>query len=84
MKIYFDSNFRGYNERNKMIAFNSVALFIPGIMFAVVGFVPDEYPQVAVLLFVMINVFFGANCGGFYKCGSLVSRYVFTLFPILQ
>lgn len=58
-----------------MIVFNSIALFIPGCMFAVVGWVPDEHPMVAVLLFVLINVFFGANCGGFYKCGSLVSRW---------
>uniref|UniRef100_A0A914XZJ3 Uncharacterized protein n=1 Tax=Panagrolaimus superbus TaxID=310955 RepID=A0A914XZJ3_9BILA len=39
-----------------------------------VGFVPDSHPNIAVLLFVLINTFFGANCGGFYKCGTLVSR----------
>ena len=57
-----------------MIAFNSIALLLPGVLFAFLGFVPDDSPFLAVLLFTAIHAFMGANCGGFYKCGTLVSR----------
>uniref|UniRef100_A0AC34FUJ5 Major facilitator superfamily (MFS) profile domain-containing protein n=1 Tax=Panagrolaimus sp. ES5 TaxID=591445 RepID=A0AC34FUJ5_9BILA len=62
------------NERVKMIIFNSIALIIPGAIFIGVGYVPDDTPIVAVLLFMLLNAVIGANCGGFYKCGTLVSR----------
>uniref|UniRef100_A0A914PX40 Major facilitator superfamily (MFS) profile domain-containing protein n=1 Tax=Panagrolaimus davidi TaxID=227884 RepID=A0A914PX40_9BILA len=62
------------NERVKMIIFNSIALIIPGAIFIGVGYVSDETPIVAVLLFMLLNAVIGANCGGFYKCGTLVSR----------
>uniref|UniRef100_A0A914P0A9 Major facilitator superfamily (MFS) profile domain-containing protein n=1 Tax=Panagrolaimus davidi TaxID=227884 RepID=A0A914P0A9_9BILA len=71
---YFSDKVKTFNERTKMVAFNSLALFIPGIMFAGLGFIPDEYPLTAVLIFTIIHAFMGANCGGFYKCGTLVSR----------
>uniref|UniRef100_A0A914QZB0 Major facilitator superfamily (MFS) profile domain-containing protein n=1 Tax=Panagrolaimus davidi TaxID=227884 RepID=A0A914QZB0_9BILA len=62
------------NERVKLIVFNSIALIIPGIIFILVGHIPNEYPLVPVLFFATINAVIGANCGGFYKCGTLVSR----------
>uniref|UniRef100_A0AC35FYP4 Uncharacterized protein n=1 Tax=Panagrolaimus sp. PS1159 TaxID=55785 RepID=A0AC35FYP4_9BILA len=66
--------FRGPNERLKMICFNSIALVIPGMMYAALGYVPDDRPMIAIWLFTGIYGFLGANCGGFYKCGTLVSR----------
>ena len=57
-----------------MIIFNSIALIIPGIIFIIIGHIPDEWPLIPILLFSSINAFIGANCGGFYKCGALVSR----------
>ena len=57
-----------------MVFFNSLSLIIPGILYLAVGFVPDNQPMIAVLMFIVINALFGANCGGFYKCGILVSR----------
>ena len=54
--------------------FNSIALVGSGAIFILVGYLPDEYPILSVLLFTTINMCIGANCGGFYKCGALVSR----------
>uniref|UniRef100_A0AC35GBT4 Uncharacterized protein n=1 Tax=Panagrolaimus sp. PS1159 TaxID=55785 RepID=A0AC35GBT4_9BILA len=57
-----------------MIIFNSTALIVPGIIFLLIGHIPDAYSLLPILLFTTINAFIGTNCGGFYKCGTLVSR----------
>jgi ACS family sodium-dependent inorganic phosphate cotransporter-like MFS transporter 5 len=71
---YLSDKLKGPNERLKMICFNSIALVIPGMMYAALGYVPDDRPMIAIWLFTGIYGFLGANCGGFYKCGTLVSR----------
>ena len=57
-----------------MIFFNSLACLIPSLMFGLLGFIPDGYPLTAVMLLTAIHGLMGANCGGFYKCGTLVAR----------
>uniref|UniRef100_A0A7E4V879 MFS domain-containing protein n=1 Tax=Panagrellus redivivus TaxID=6233 RepID=A0A7E4V879_PANRE len=71
---YFSDKNKTFDERKKMIFFNTLALFVPGLMYAGLGYVPDDSPMIAVALFTLIHAFLGANCGGFYKCGTLVSR----------
>jgi len=71
---YLSDKLKGPNERLKMICFNSIALVIPGAMYAALGYVPDDRPMIAIWLFTGIYGFLGANCGGFYKCGTLISR----------
>ena len=43
------------------------------LMFGLLGFIPDGYPLTAVMLLTAIHGLMGANCGGFYKCGTLVA-----------
>uniref|UniRef100_A0AC34RG27 Major facilitator superfamily (MFS) profile domain-containing protein n=1 Tax=Panagrolaimus sp. JU765 TaxID=591449 RepID=A0AC34RG27_9BILA len=71
---YFSDKIKSFPEHSKMIFFNSLALFVPGVLFIAVCFVPDSLPIIVVLLFSGIHAFLGANCGGFYKCAVLVSR----------
>uniref|UniRef100_A0AC34RMG2 Major facilitator superfamily (MFS) profile domain-containing protein n=1 Tax=Panagrolaimus sp. JU765 TaxID=591449 RepID=A0AC34RMG2_9BILA len=71
---FLSDGIKTVSERKKLMIFNSIALIVPAIMYIGLGFVPKEYPIVAVALFTGINGFIGANCGGFYKCGILVSR----------
>jgi hypothetical protein len=54
---------------------NTVAVWGTGICFVIVGFVPDEYPFLAILVFTLHQAVGSANCGGFYKCGTFVSRF---------
>jgi MFS transporter, ACS family, solute carrier family 17 (sodium-dependent inorganic phosphate cotransporter), member 5 len=57
-----------------MIGFNSFALLVPACLYFALGFVPKEYPWVAVVMTLSIQICTGANCGGYYKCGTLVAR----------
>ncbi|KAL3104674.1 hypothetical protein niasHT_022385 [Heterodera trifolii] len=65
---------RCISEVNKMRLFNSVALVGSGICFALVGFVPQNLPFLAVLLMTFNTSSTAANIGGLYKCGTFVSR----------
>lgn len=65
------------NERVKLVAFNSFALVVPGILFFALGYVPNHSPWLGFWMTVAIECTLGANCGGFYKCATLVSRYKF-------
>uniref|UniRef100_A0AC34QW33 Uncharacterized protein n=1 Tax=Panagrolaimus sp. JU765 TaxID=591449 RepID=A0AC34QW33_9BILA len=71
---YLSDKIKTFGEVKKMIFFNTLALMIPAILYLFLGFVPDELPLLAVIIFTGINTFIGANCAGFYKCGMLVSR----------
>uniref|UniRef100_A0A914HEX0 Major facilitator superfamily (MFS) profile domain-containing protein n=1 Tax=Globodera rostochiensis TaxID=31243 RepID=A0A914HEX0_GLORO len=62
------------NEVNRMRMFNSLALVGSGIMFALTGFVPEKMPFLAVILMTMNFAVVSTNCGGFYKCATLISR----------
>lgn len=55
-----------------MIALNSFALMPSGVLYFVLGYVKS--PWAGFVFTVAIQSFLGANCGGFYKCGTLVSR----------
>lgn len=59
---------------------NSIAVWGTGLCFAVVGFIPDETPFVAVMVLTLHHALGAANCGGFYKCGTFVSRYGISIF----
>ncbi|KAI6231047.1 Major Facilitator Superfamily protein [Aphelenchoides besseyi] len=69
------------SEINKMRICNTIALFGSALFFILVGFVPRDFPALAVTFMTINYACIGANCGGFYKCGSLVSRQ-FTHFVI--
>lgn len=53
---------------------NSIALCGSGLFFALVGFVPDSMPWLAVVFMTLNFACVATNCGGFYKCGALVAR----------
>ncbi|KAI6171506.1 Major Facilitator Superfamily protein [Aphelenchoides bicaudatus] len=61
-------------EVNKMRICNTIALAGSAICFIIVGFIPDELAWLSVTITTINYAFIGANCSGFYKCGSLVSR----------
>jgi hypothetical protein len=59
-------------ERKKMWIFNSVAVLTPAAIYIYLCFASS--PLVIVILFGAVHAALGFNCGGFYKCGALVSR----------
>uniref|UniRef100_A0A7E4VI38 MFS domain-containing protein n=1 Tax=Panagrellus redivivus TaxID=6233 RepID=A0A7E4VI38_PANRE len=71
---YLSDKMKNYNERYKMMFFNTLALGTAGLLYAILGFVPDDHPVVAVVVFMCIHVFLSGNCAGFYKCAILVAR----------
>lgn len=66
--------FRFVSEVNKMRICNTIALIGSAVCFIVVGFIPNELRTISVAVTVFNYTLIGFNCGGFYKCGSLVSR----------
>uniref|UniRef100_A0A915P3A1 MFS domain-containing protein n=1 Tax=Meloidogyne floridensis TaxID=298350 RepID=A0A915P3A1_9BILA len=67
-------NMRCMSEIGRMRLFNSIALVGSGIAFALVGFVPDDKRFLAVILMTINFALVSTNCGGFYKCATLISR----------
>uniref|UniRef100_A0A183BI45 MFS domain-containing protein n=1 Tax=Globodera pallida TaxID=36090 RepID=A0A183BI45_GLOPA len=65
---------RCISEMNKMRVFNSVALVGSALCFALVGFVPENLPMLAVIIMTINTASTAANTGGLYKCGTFVSR----------
>jgi len=61
-------------ERKKMWIFNSIAVLTPALIYIYLTFAPLDRPWVTVALFGGVHAILGFNCGGFYKCGALVSR----------
>ncbi|KAI1717432.1 major facilitator superfamily domain-containing protein [Ditylenchus destructor] len=61
-------------ERKKMWIFNSVAVLTPAAIYIYLCYAPSSMPLITVLLFGGVHAALGFNCGGFYKCGALVSR----------
>lgn len=59
-----------------MILFNFFAVAVPGILYAIVGFVPADNPIVVVMIFCLMHMVFATAGGGFYKCATLCSRFV--------
>uniref|UniRef100_A0A914MJT2 Major facilitator superfamily (MFS) profile domain-containing protein n=1 Tax=Meloidogyne incognita TaxID=6306 RepID=A0A914MJT2_MELIC len=62
------------SEIGRMRLFNSLSLVGSGVAFALVDFVPDDKHLLAVILMTINYVLASTNCGGFYKCASLISR----------
>ncbi|CAD5208238.1 unnamed protein product [Bursaphelenchus xylophilus] len=62
------------SEVNKMRICNTIALKGSAILFIAVGFIPNSWAAWSVACTTLNYAVIGANCGGFYKCGSLVSR----------
>uniref|UniRef100_A0A7E4VHJ1 MFS domain-containing protein n=1 Tax=Panagrellus redivivus TaxID=6233 RepID=A0A7E4VHJ1_PANRE len=62
------------HERIKLIFFNTLSLFMAGVLYAILGFIPDDQPIIAVSVFIAIHGFLSANCGGFYKAATLVGQ----------
>lgn len=61
-------------ERQKMWIFNSIAVLVPAFIYIYLCFAPLEFPIITVILFGGVHAALGFNCGGFYKCGALISR----------
>ncbi len=59
-----------------MWIFNSIAVVTPAFIYVYLAFAPLDHPLVTIFLFGAVHAILGFNCGGFYKCGALVSRYV--------
>ncbi|KAI6236164.1 Major facilitator superfamily transporter [Aphelenchoides besseyi] len=80
MKLIFgviSDKLTSITEITKMRIFNTTAVFIPGILYAIVGFVPVNQKSTIVLLFSMIHMFISTCAGGFYKLGAIHSRHLF-------
>uniref|UniRef100_A0AC34Q709 Uncharacterized protein n=1 Tax=Panagrolaimus sp. JU765 TaxID=591449 RepID=A0AC34Q709_9BILA len=71
---YLSDKIKTFDEKPKMVFFNTLALGVTAAMYATMGYLPIQYPILAVLVLTLIKAFIGATCGGFYKCGLLVSR----------
>ncbi|KAI1732577.1 major facilitator superfamily domain-containing protein [Ditylenchus destructor] len=71
---YISDSFNCFPERYKMWIFNSIALLSPAAIYIYVTFAPADIPSITVLMFGLVHATLGFNCGGFYKCGALVSR----------
>ncbi|KAI6198001.1 hypothetical protein M3Y94_01292800 [Aphelenchoides besseyi] len=71
---YASDKYNCLPEKQKMRLYNSLATLIPAVIFVVVCFVPTNIPIISVVLFGISNTAIGCNCGGYYKCGSIVSR----------
>uniref|UniRef100_A0A914E244 Major facilitator superfamily (MFS) profile domain-containing protein n=1 Tax=Acrobeloides nanus TaxID=290746 RepID=A0A914E244_9BILA len=69
---YASDEFKLKSEKFKMIGFNSFALVPSGLLYLVLGYVKSPWAGFGIT--VALHSFLGANCGGFYKCGTLVSR----------
>uniref|UniRef100_A0AC34Q037 Major facilitator superfamily (MFS) profile domain-containing protein n=1 Tax=Panagrolaimus sp. JU765 TaxID=591449 RepID=A0AC34Q037_9BILA len=74
---YLSDKIKTFDEKPKMIFFNTLALGVTAAMYATMGYLPIQYPILAVLVLTLIKAFIGATCGGFYKCGLLVSSCFF-------
>lgn len=62
------------SEKAKMIIFNTIALWISGFFFFVLGFVDKEFASYALAVLLIIECSTGFICGGFYKCATLAAR----------
>ena len=62
------------SDRAKMIFFNTFGLGCAGIICATVGFVPNEYPLVPIILIGLCNLTLGVATVGFFKCGIVYTQ----------
>jgi sugar phosphate permease len=62
------------DENVKLIVFNSIALAGAGICMLGLGFVPDNYPILGVILLSLISMSTGSGSSGFFKGAVLYTR----------
>ncbi|KAI6241828.1 Major Facilitator Superfamily protein [Aphelenchoides fujianensis] len=71
-------------ETTKVIIFNTIVMAGPAVLYLFLAFIP-LMPTLSIIVIILINAFFAANCGGFYKCATLVSRqYSHFVFAVIQ
>lgn len=68
------------SEQKKMWFFNSIAVLGPAVIYVYLVYAPLDLPILTILAFSLVHIVLGFNCGGFYKCGTLVARYTFFLY----
>ncbi|KAI6181596.1 hypothetical protein M3Y98_00845900 [Aphelenchoides besseyi] len=71
---YASDKYNCLPEKQKMRLYNTLSTIIPAVILVVVCFVPTNIPIITIVLFGISNTAIGCNCGGYYKCGSIVSR----------
>ncbi|KAH7702671.1 major facilitator superfamily transporter [Aphelenchoides avenae] len=72
---YANDKIASVPERYKMIACNSIAVGLVGVVFIINGMLPVEAPRILrVLLVCSVYAWLATGGGGFYKCASLTSR----------
>lgn len=63
-------------------------MFLPGLLFIIVNFLPTQQPFLIVLDFCFINFFCGAASAGFYKMSALYGRqfgqFILAMFQLLK
>lgn len=59
-----------------MIIANTIALMVSGVLFLGLGFLSREVAYYALTLLMAIELTTGLVCAGFYKCATLVARFV--------
>ncbi|KAI6183086.1 MFS domain-containing protein [Aphelenchoides bicaudatus] len=63
-----------FDDNVKLVLFNSIALGGAGLSLIGLGFVPDDYPIVGVILLTVISMVTGAASSGFFKGAVLYTR----------
>lgn len=58
-----------------MWLFNSIAVLVPAAIYVYLCYAPASMPLLTVVLFAGVHAALGFNCGGYYKCEALVSRW---------
>ncbi|KAH7725824.1 Major Facilitator Superfamily protein [Aphelenchoides avenae] len=72
---YANDKITSIPERYKMMACNSIAVGLVGVVFIINGMLPVEAPRILrVLLVCSVYAWLATGGGGFYKCASLTSR----------
>ncbi|CAD5226836.1 unnamed protein product [Bursaphelenchus xylophilus] len=78
---------KSFNERHKMIVFNSIAVFGPALSYLFLAFSPTDRPILSILAFMSNGIFFSTAGGGFYKCATICCRqyaHVIIARPVLM
>ena len=57
-----------------MCLYNTVAVGMAGVFCGLIGLTPASHPGLVVVFFAAVYASMGMNPGGFYKCGTFVSR----------
>ncbi|CAJ0576331.1 unnamed protein product, partial [Mesorhabditis spiculigera] len=83
---YFSDKSKAFSEATKLQICNFFALCLPGVFFVLLGVMKDAFNGIlAVVLFFAIFISMGANCGGYWKAATVVSKqYAHFVLSIIQ